>query len=221
MSNIILVGGGGFALEIFDYLQTDIDSGVKDNVRIKGVLDGVADCELAREINISYLGKIEEYEFGSNDQVIITFGDQLRRRKFYHLLKEKNVTFYTYIHPSSVISKKAVLAEGVIISPHCIVSANATIQSNVTLNVYCGVGHGAKVGAHSVFSPFSVINGNCELGEATFLGSRVTLYPNVNIGDYTIIDAGVILRNSVGSRLIVSQRTEQKEHKNRLIDRSL
>ena len=221
MNDVILIGGGGFSLEIYDYLQTDIESGVKNNVRIKGVLDQGADCELARKTGISYLGRIEEYEFTSNDQVIITFGDHLIRRQFYHLLKEKNVNFYTYIHPSSVISKKSKLAEGVVIAPHCIVSTNATIQPNVVLNVYCGVGHGALVGAHAVFSPFSVINGNCELGEATFLGSRVTLYPNVNVGDYTIVDAGVILRNSVGSCLIVSQRTEQKEHKNRLIERSL
>lgn len=221
MNNIILIGGGGFALEIYDYLQTDIELGLKKNIRIKGVLDRGPDCELVCETNISYLGRIEEYEFSSNDQVIITFGDQLIRRKFYHLLKEKSVNFYTYIHTSSVISKKSKLGEGVIIAPHCIVSANATIQPNVALNVYCGVGHGATVGAHTVFSPFSVINGNCELGEATFLGSRVTLYPNVSIGNYTIIDAGVILRNSVGSCLIVSQRTEQKEHKNRLIERSL
>jgi sugar O-acyltransferase (sialic acid O-acetyltransferase NeuD family) len=221
VTNIVLIGGGGFALEIFDYLQSDIKSGVKDNVRIKGVLDGLGDCELVRETNIPYLGKIEEYEFGNDERVIITFGDQLRRRKFYHLLKEKNVNFYTYIHPTSVVSKRASLAEGVVIPPYCVVNANARIQCNVALNVYCGVGHGAKVGKHSVFSPYSGINGNCELGEATFLGSRVMLFPNVHIGDYTIIDAGVILRNSVGSRLIVSQRTEQKEHNNRIIERQL
>jgi len=219
--NIVLAGGGGFALEIFDYLQTDIDSGAKQGINIRGVLDDVPDCELVHESNVSYLGKIEDYEFGIDDKVIVTFGNQLTRRKFYRLLKDKGVEFYTYVHPSSVISNKAKLAEGVIVPPHCIVSANAVIQKNVALNVYCGVGHGAKVGAHTVFSPFSVINGNCELGEATFLGSRVTLYPNVNIGEYTIIDAGVILRNSVGSCLIISQRIEQKEHKNRLIERSL
>lgn len=214
--NIILVGGGGFALEIYSYISDD------KIVNIKGVLDESKDCEICvKHPELDYLGNIEEYIASKDDFGLICVGSSMARRGINSLLLKINLPLYTFIHSTAHIASNAVIGDGVFIGPHCIVSAHSFISDNVALNVYCGVGHGAKIGKNSVMSPYSVINGDCSLGEAVFLGSRVTLNPKIDIGDFSLVDAGSIIRENIPSFSIVSQRVEQKIFDNRILRKEL
>ena len=220
--NLILVGGGGFALEIYSYIVDELNKEKSVNIHIKGVLDSSSVCELCQKhSDVEYLGDIDAYKAEDNDVFLITVGNATGRRSIAAQLKEMCLPFHSYIHSSAHVSSNAELGQGVFIGPHCIVSAHAKISDNVALNVYCGVGHGAIIGPHSVMSPYSVINGDCALGEAVFLGSRVTLNPKIKIGAFTVIDAGCILRENIGQFSLVSQRVDQKVFDNRILRRKI
>lgn len=220
--NLILVGGGGFALEIYAYLIEEIRNQTLTGLTIKGVLDKSSNCELLeKHPEIQYLGGIGEYAKEENDFALIAVGSAMTRRNIVEQLKVICLPLYSYIHSSAYVSVTADVGQGVFIAPHCIVSAHSQISDNVVLNVYCGVGHGAKIGMHCVMSPYSVINGDCQLGEAVFLGSRVTLNPKVIVGSFSLIDAGCILREDILELSLVSQRVEQKVFDNRILRRQL
>ena len=220
--NLILVGGGGFALEIYSYIVDELNKEKSVNIHIKGVLDSSSACELCQKhSDVEYLGDIDAYKAEDNDVFLIAVGDATGRRSIAARLKEMRLPLHSYIHSSAHVSSNAKLGQGVFIGPHCIVSAHAKISDNVALNVYCGVGHGAVIGPHSVMSPYSVINGDCALGEAVFLGSRVTLNPKIKIGAFTVIDAGCILRENIGGFSLVSQRVDQKVFDNRILRRKI
>ena len=220
--NIILVGGGGFALEIYSYLLDEISNNAIKNIQIKGVIDNFSDCELCKNHpEAQYLGSIDSYIPEKEDMAIIAVGNAAGRRNISCQLKKIPLPLYSYIHSSACVSSNAKIGKGVFIGPHCIVSAHSNINDNVALNVYCGVGHGATINSHSVMSPYSVINGDCELGEAVFLGSRVTLYPKISIGSFSLIDSGCILREDIAEFSLVSQRVEQKVFDNRILRRQL
>jgi sugar O-acyltransferase (sialic acid O-acetyltransferase NeuD family) len=221
-SNLILIGGGGFALEIYSYLFDEIAKQAIKNIKIKGVLDKTSDCELCiKHPEIKYLGDINSYTPIKEDVALIAIGNASGRRNLASQIKNLSLPLYSFIHSSACISSTAQIGKGVFIGPHCIVSAHSSICNNVALNVYCGVGHGATINQHSVMSPYSVINGDCELGEAVFLGSRVTLYPKIKIGSFSLIDSGCILREDIKEFSLVSQRVEQKIFDNRILRNQL
>lgn len=216
--NIILVGGGGFSLEIYSYLLDEIHQNTLADIEIKGVLDSIPDCELCmHHPEIKYLGDISLYQVEKGDYALIASGNSIQRRKIAAEVKNLNFPLHTYIHSTAYISPSASLGKGVFVGPHGIVSAHSIIEDNVALNVFCGVGHGAKIGPHSVMSPYSVINGDCELGEAVFLGSRVTLNPKICVGSFSLIDAGCILREPIDEFSLVSQRVTQKVFDNKIL----
>ena len=220
--NLILIGGGGFALEIYSYILDEIQANKSSNLNVKGFLDDSFHCELSeKNPEVTHLGNISDYIVQDNDFGLIALGVASERQAICALLEEIGLPLYTFVHSTAYVTSNARLGSGVFIGPHCIVSAHSSLADNVALNVYCGVGHGAKIGKHSVMSPYSVLNGDCEIGEAVFLGSRVTLYPKTIISDYSVIDAGSIIREDIAPFSIVSQRVEQKILENRILKRKI
>jgi UDP-3-O-[3-hydroxymyristoyl] glucosamine N-acyltransferase len=220
--NLILAGGGGFSLEIYSYLLDEINKNTLVDIKIKGVLDSIRECELRQyHPEVDYLGDIHSYIVKEGDFALIASGNSISRRDIAIQLTKLSLPLYSYIHSSAYVSLNAVLGKGVFVGPHSIVSAHSYISDNVALNVYSGVGHGAIIGPHCVMSPYSVINGDCELGEAVFLGSRVTLNPKMKVGSFSQIDAGCILREPIDEFTLVSQRVEQKVFDNRILRRKI
>lgn len=220
--NLILVGGGGFALELFSYISDEKLKNLLTNIKIKGVLDGSSKCELCKkEPSVKYLGDIANYTVQKNDFGIIAVGNSLARKELFETLNEISLPLFTYVHSSSSVASNAKIGNGVFVGPHSIISAHSIVSDNVAMNVYSGVGHGAIVGKNSVMSPYSVINGGCELGEGVFLGSRVTLNPNIQIGSYSTIDSGSIIRENISSFSIVSQRVAQQINVNRILKQKI
>ena len=216
--NLILVGGGGFALEIYSYIRDDQSKNDSSNIRIKGVLDSLSSCELCKKNpEVKYLGGISDYKVQENDFAIISVGNATDRRKISSILKEISLPLHTYVHSTAYIAPNANIGKGVFIGPHSFVSTHALIADNVVMNIFCGVGHGARIGKYSVMSPYSSINGDCELGEAVFLGSGVIVSPRTKIGDFALIDAGSTIRENIPSLSVVSQRVEQKIYDNRVL----
>jgi len=64
-----------------------------------------------------------------------------------------------FVHPSSVVSPKAQLGEGVWIGPHCVIGEKAVIHRNSRLEGNIQILGSTEIGESCVFSPFSVIGG--------------------------------------------------------------
>lgn len=220
--NLVLVGGGDFALEIYSYISDEIESNPSTRITIKGVIDKEENSLLVQKHpEVSYLGTVEDYIPEKNDFALIAIANATKRRDIFSRLKKISLPLMSYIHSTAYVSSSADIGNGVFIGPHSIVSAHSTIGDNVALNVYCGVGHGAFIGVNSVMSPYSVINGDCSLGESVFLGSRVTLNPKIKVGSFSLIDAGCILREDIKELSLVSQRVDQKVFENRILRKKL
>ena len=216
MSRILIAGGGGFGLEMYGYITTDIAAGHIKNSNQVGVLNDSQDCQVLRKIpQANYYGSIQDYHPEPGDSVTIAIGDALGRRKVADLLRSRNTHLMTYIHPTALISSTARISEGVIICPNSIVNADAYIGCNVAINVFCSVGHGANVGAHSVLSPYCSLNGDATLGACGFMGSGATIFPKISVGDCCVIDAHTAVRYPASDNKMISVRGQYLVVKNR------
>ena len=217
----IIIGGGGFGLELYTYLLDDIATGALPGHCTIAVLDETDNGELmTRNPDATYLGRVAEYDAADGDQALIAIGSVVGRRKVFKIAQERNIPLGRYIHPSAWVAPNASLGKGVILCPNSMVSACASVADNVAINVYAGVGHGATVGAHSVMGPYSVINGDTSLGEGCYLGSRATLFPKVSLGKGCTVDAHSAVKASTGDFKIISVKGQYLELANRLAERN-
>lgn len=216
----IIIGGGGFGLELYTYISSDIQSGKLPSNSTIGVLDDGPDCELmVRVPTANYLGRVQEFVPTEGDQALIAIGSVAGRKKVFRITLERKIPLTTYIHPSAWVAPNAKLGQGVIVCPNCVVSACAEVSDNVAINVFCGVGHGAKVGIHTVMGPYSVINGDTTLGEGCLLGSRATLFPRVALGKGCMVDAHTAVKASAGDYKIISVKGQYLVLDNRMAER--
>ncbi|GAA0670451.1 acetyltransferase [Rheinheimera tangshanensis] len=212
MKNLVFVGGGGFFLELFDYIKRDLS--VTEKFSIKGIID---DVKTQSELPLRLLSNVEDYDPEIDDVFLITLGSPLNRDKLYKSLKMKGACFISYIHPSAYIAETASIEEGCIVAPYSIVNAKAVIKANVAVNVHCSVGHESNLGQSSVLSPYSAVNGNAIVGDQCFLGTRATVFPKMVLGDKSIVDSHSYVKSNVDSKSIVSLRGEYVVVKNRLM----
>lgn len=204
---LILVGGGGFFLEVSEYISASNDAyifGYLAAERSSGIFD------------IDYLGDVSEAVNHTDCCFLITIGNPQTRNKIYNSLKEK-CKFYTFIHPTAIVSRSALIGEGSVICPNAILNARCTIKPNVLINVNASVGHEAYVGESSVLSPYSALNGSSKIGEMCFLGTRATIFPGKTLGDLSVVDTHSFVKSDVPEKSIVSTKTKYLVLRNRLM----
>lgn len=216
----VVVGGGGFGLELYTYLADDIARGHLPAATV-AVLDDNPSCEILRRVpDAIYLGGLAQFIPASDDLGLIAVGTPSSRRRLFDACAARGLALGTYVHRTAWVAATASLGAGTIVSPFTVVAAAAIVGANVATNVHCGIGHGSRVGAHSVLGPYSVINGDTALGDRTLLGTRATLFPGVSIGVGCVVDAHTAVRRSTGDYRLLSTKRNDLDVENRLAERS-
>lgn len=197
MNEIIIVGGGGFGREVHDWL---VD--VKNNQRyygevfhIKGFLDHNQRCLDGFQGVAGVIGSPDDYQICENDRFVLAVGKVDVRKKLIRILKKKGASFFSLIHPTAIVSKTAMLGEGVMVCPFGLVNSHAQLGDFVLLNIFASVAHDAKIGDHSVLCPYATVNGFAKLGEEVFMATHSTVIPSISVGKGATISA-----NSVATR---------------------
>lgn len=186
-TDIVLVGGGGFAAEIVTYLL-DLPEGP----RIKGVLD-ISPPRQDFSFTIPWLGSEQTYKPDASDMFLVALGEPLARRKAVKLISQRGGQFYTLIHPTAYVASTAVIEAGAIICPFAFVGPCAHVGEHAVANVRSTIGHHAKVGRFAVLSPHTNLNGFSAAGEGSFLGTNAVLTPKAQAGAYSKLAVGAVL----------------------------
>ena len=98
MKEIYIIGTSGFASEVTEYI---LDNG---DYNIKGYFD-ISEIEYKKyQYKAPFLGNEINFNFTSNDNVVIAIADYKLRNKIYLELKNKGVNFPNIFHPTSIDS---------------------------------------------------------------------------------------------------------------------
>jgi sugar O-acyltransferase (sialic acid O-acetyltransferase NeuD family) len=194
MKNIILIGTGGLAREFCSYFYelnniisiSGFSSKTHDEHRLYTLPGNLFEDDITPEI------------VGTNE-VVIAIGNPSKKKIISERLRKLGFFFPSFIHPSSVVSNKAVLGEGVIISPNCTVSPNVIINDFCYLNFGVGVGHDAILGNFCQVNPGVQIGGFSNIGDETLVGSGSTILQNVIIGSCATVASGSVVFASVAN----------------------
>ena len=197
MKNLIIIGCGGFAREVYWHAQNSHGFGV--DWQIKGFLDG--DVKLAEEDykklpeNIPVLGDIDNYKICADDVFTCAIGTPQVRKKLIEKILSRGGEFINIINKDSYIVPSAKIGRGVIFAPKTF-----AIEDFVVLNCLSGTGHDVKVGKYSCIMSFVNITGGTQIGEEVFIGGNVTFAPNAKIWDGAFVGMGSVVLKKVKAR---------------------
>lgn len=204
MHDIVIVGAGGFAREVFTWAQ---DSFGENGYRFKGYIDDDSQQTLLTNRGLNWLGSISkgphQYRVQPTDRFLFAIGRIEVKARLIETLKEQAAIFLTMIHPTALVAESAEIGQGVVICPYALISDNAKISDFVLINFYASCAHDTSVGAYSVLSPYATLNGFAQIESETFLGTHATVTANRTVGYRSKVSANSVVMTDVPPKSIV------------------
>lgn len=201
MKEIYIIGTSGFASEVTEYI---LDNG---DYNIKGYFD-ISEIEYKKyQYKAPFLGNEINFNFTSNDNVVIAIADYKLRNKIYLELKNKGVNFPNIFHKSSFVSKSSQIDEGSVLCPFVTITSNVIIGKNFQANIYSYVAHDCFIGNNVTFAPSVKCNGNVIIEDDVYVGTGVITHQGksnkpLKIGKGAVIAAGSVVTESIADNII-------------------
>jgi sugar O-acyltransferase (sialic acid O-acetyltransferase NeuD family) len=191
----VVVGAGGLGREIAANFEVAFAAAGR---RILGFLD--SNPYALKEYGDQYpplLGSPADYRPISGALLLMAISDPAEKLKVAAQLEARGAVFGSYIHPTAIVVRTALMGRGCVLARDAGLSANATIGNFVLLNGFAGVAHDASVGDGSTISSFVDICGRVTLGEEVFVGSHAAIMPGVRVGARARVGAGSVVTRHV------------------------
>ncbi len=187
---IVIIGAGGFGLELYNILK-------EMNYDCVGFIDyNKQDKKLplpiiGLESEIEKL--MEKYKFSN---CAIAIGDIDKRRKIANLIQNFPLKVPSILDSfikcfSKDIGNGVIIYPGVIIMNDCKIGNHTLINSGVTL------GHDVVIGEYCNISPGVNLAGHIKIGDGSLVGIGSSIKEKITIGKNSVIGAGSVVINDV------------------------
>jgi len=107
--------------------------------------------------------------------------------------------FFTFIHPSCVISPSAKIGIGSAIMANSVINSNAHLGNHCTIHSNSLIGHDTSLGDYNFIAAHNVIGSNNVIGKANFFGLNSSFNNYLNIGDNCFVGMASNLIKSIES----------------------
>jgi sugar O-acyltransferase (sialic acid O-acetyltransferase NeuD family) len=194
MYDLIIVGAGGFARELRQFVGTSFPPAA---LKLKGFLSNNPHDFDHFEIDEPILGDPETYVPLPKDRFLLAIGSIEHRKKVVEQLKLRQARFLTLIHPTAYVDANAKIGEGCVIYPFASVMNAATIGDFVTMSIYASAGHDAQIGNYCNLSPYATMNGFSVLEEDVFLGTHASVLASLRVGRGSKVSANSVVTHNV------------------------
>ncbi len=200
MKQVILLGAGGFALEVLDNIDA-INRLTGEDIRPIGfIYDGAEPDKgkLLHDTDIPVLGDLSclrNYDL-EHIQLVSAIGRPAWRRKMVEKAKQMGAKFTSIIHPSVTISNRAKIGEGAVLMKYVNVQSGTVIGDFFAADDFAGLGHNMIVGDFVHMGPRVGTEGGAVIGNDVFVGIRATILA-CKIGDGAVIGACALVNKDV------------------------
>lgn len=212
MKTIIIVGSGGHAAELRDYINHNNNARPADYIQVIGFIDDNEETYKHYGFAEPFLGSIKDHKVNTDVKYLMGIANLEYRQKIIENLQSQGAEFMGLIHPTAIISPSAEIHPTTVISHNASVGAKAKIGKYNMLNSRCTIGHDSLMGDFNFISPQAAISGNTKIGNGNLIGTNACTIPGMTIGNNNKIAAGMVIYKSVGDDSTVLFR-----HKERLM----
>lgn len=189
-NSIIVYGASGHGKVIVDLLK-------KSKIQVKAIID---DTPKFNELLGQPIQKAGEFEWISNEKVILAIGNNRVRKKLAGIL---NVSFVTIVHPTAIISDFTNIAEGTVVMAGAILNSDVKIGKHCIINTGAIIEHDCIIEDFVHVSPNASLAGGVKIGEGTQVGIGAVIIQGIKIGKWATIGAGAVIIRDVPDNAVV------------------
>lgn len=212
MQKVIIIGAGGHAAEIDDYISyyNELDKSNSNTINIKGFIDDNPESYKTYTFSASFLGDIKNHSIDKSCKYIIAIANIKYRRPIIESFLSMGVEFLTFIHPSAFISRSAYIGKGSVIAPNVNIGPNVRIGKFNIINARASIGHDTVIGNYNFITPNVCFSGFTKVGDENIFGINAATIPNINIGSNNKIAAGMVLDKNIKDNTTVFYRFKER-----------
>lgn len=195
MSNIYILGNGGFAQEVFE--QIILGHAVKET------FGGFIILKNDEAILIGEEGSTK-FDYPASARFILATGNKQWRRNFIsHFTSQYPINQWHFPNVEAgyaYVSKTSKMGIGNLFMNFSLINANAEMGDFNNFNCYASIHHDVVIGDNNILSPYSGIMGYCKIGNENFLGTGTHITPKCSIGNENTLSAGETLFEDMTNR---------------------
>lgn len=184
--NIVIVGAGGFASEVFHWAT-------RNDYKVKFFIDETASVRKLCDVKVIH----KLVNSPRNCDFIVAIGDPGVRSRLFSKALQIGLNPLGMITDPSSITGNAVVGHGTILCPHVVLTHDVVCGHGVILNLNSTVGHGARIGDFVTVSPGAHISGNVSIGPYSYIGTGAVIREGVSIPPNTVIGMGSVVVKSI------------------------
>lgn len=196
MTDVAIIGAGGFARETLDTFEAAIQAGAAFNV-LGFVVDAAYGQPGILVNDKPILGDFRWLEQHRNVAVVCAVGAPQDRWQLIERAKHIGVTFCSVIHPSVIKTRWMSMGEGCVICAGCVLSNHIHIGHHVHINPSCTIGHDVEIQDFVSLAPSVIVSGNVTLEQGAYMGTGAKIIEKKRVGAWSIIGAGSTVIESV------------------------
>lgn len=192
MKKLIIIGAGGFGLEVFWLAE-------RLGYEVIGFLDDGHDQDKEVISGKKILGKVSDWQTFKESQFTLAVGSPVTRKKIYNKMTEASAKplFATLIDPFARVGINVNIGEGSIICAGVVLTAQINVGIQTIINLNCTIGHETKIGNFVTIAPLTAISGRVIIGENVELGTSSAVRPGLEIGSNSLLGMGGILTKNM------------------------
>ncbi|WP_237486946.1 NeuD/PglB/VioB family sugar acetyltransferase [Pelagerythrobacter marinus] len=184
---VCLFGAGGHGRVVASQLT---QAGVRSIVFCDHALQGQSVCGYP----VPFASVQDILAAGSDLRVVVTLGDNERRRQLHERLAER-IASAVIIEPGRVYTDH--IAEGTQILAGAVVNVEARIGAGTIINTNAVVEHDCSVGSFSHVAPGAVIGGGAVVGDGVLIGAGAVVLPGVRVASGAIVGGGALVARDI------------------------
>lgn len=196
MIEAVVVGAGGFGREAAAWFEDANPDGT-----VLGFLDQDPSRHGKAVGGYRVLGDLDWLEEREDSiQVVLGVGSPAARRDLTELLREKDLTPLTVVHPTATIGARVSIGDGSIVCPGVVLTVDVEVGRCALLNLNVTVGHDVIVGDFAVLAPGADVAGSVIIGSGADIGIGASVLQGLEVGEGAIVGGGACVTRPVPTR---------------------
>jgi len=190
---LLIYGAGGLGREVLSLVRSydafEAIGFLDDNVPKNTLINGIKVVG----------GREALYSADSPINLVLAFGDPLRKSLLSGKIDPSRVNYPVIRHPSVVLQNETTIriGAGSILCAGCILTTDIQIGKHVLLNLNCTLGHDSSIGDFSSIMPGVNVAGEVVIGKSVLVGSGANILNRVHIGDNSKVGMGAAVIRDV------------------------
>ena len=192
-ATIFILGSGGFAHELHDYIAEPWTHANKSRFGSSNLIK--SEIYFVDDSNPDVLNTKEYYNRVAKLTECYSILGAGRCDFKMEMIKDIKGSIFSFIHPRS--HNLGEVGKGCVIAPGAVIAPRATIGEHVLCNYNSTIGHDSIIGDFSTICPNASVAGDCTLGKGVYVGSNACIREKITIGDGATIGMGAVVTKDV------------------------